>query len=84
MQNVIWRTRGGLYTLAGDGPRCPRQVGGAGNVGFGTLGPTSPGGTAAMEATPMDGPTVPFDLSIRLVGSDGTVLRSRCMTIIGK
>ncbi len=50
----------------------------------GTLGPTSPGGTAAMEVTPMDGPTVPFDLSIRLIGSDGTVLPSRCMTIIGK
>ena len=45
---------------------------------------TSPGGTAAMEITPTDGPTVPFDLSIRLIGSDGTVLQSRCMTIIGK
>src|SRR5262249_40672116 len=62
MQNVIWRPPGRLYTLAGDGPRCPRQVGGAGNVGFGTLGPTSPGGTGAMEVIPMDGPTVPFDL----------------------
>jgi hypothetical protein len=37
-----------------------------------------------MEVTPMDGPTAPFDLSIRLLGSDGTVLQSRCMTIIGK
>jgi hypothetical protein len=45
---------------------------------------TSPGGTAALEITPSDGPTVPFDLSIRLVGSDGTVLQSECMTIIGK
>jgi hypothetical protein len=45
---------------------------------------TSPGGTAAIEITPTDGPTVPFDLSIRLIGSDGTVLQSRCMTIIGK
>jgi hypothetical protein len=50
----------------------------------GTLGPTSPGGTAAGHATPMDGPTAPFDLAIRLIGSDGTVLQSRCMTIIGK
>jgi hypothetical protein len=45
---------------------------------------TSPGGTAALEITPSDGPTVPFDLSIRLLGADGTVLQSRCMTIIGK
>jgi hypothetical protein len=45
---------------------------------------TSPGGTAAMEITPTDGPTVPFDLSIRLLGADGTVLQSGCMTIIGK
>jgi hypothetical protein len=45
---------------------------------------TSPGGTAALEITPSDGPTIPFDLSIRLIGSDGTVLQSGCMTIIGK
>ena len=45
---------------------------------------TSPGGTAAIKITPTDGPTIPFDLSIRLIGSDGTVLQSECMTIIGK
>ena len=45
---------------------------------------TSPGGSAALEITPSDGPTVPFDLSIRLLGADGTVLQSGCMTIIGK
>jgi hypothetical protein len=46
---------------------------------------TSAGGTAALEfEAMMEGPTVPFDLSVRLVGSDGTVLQSECMTIIGK
>jgi hypothetical protein len=30
------------------------------------------------------GPTVPFDLFLRVLGSDGTVLQSGCMTIIGK
>jgi len=45
---------------------------------------TSPGGAAALEITPSDGPTIPFDLSIRLIGADGTVLQSECMTIIGK
>jgi hypothetical protein len=45
---------------------------------------TSAGGTAALEIEAMDGPTAPFDLSVRLVGSDGTVLQTRCMTIIGK
>jgi len=45
---------------------------------------TSAGGTAAIENEAMDGPTVPFDLSVRLIGSDGTVLQSGCMTIIGK
>jgi hypothetical protein len=63
-----------------------RPANGACSTDFGEVGTltTSPGGTAAMEVTPMDGPTVPFDLSIRLIGSDGTVLQSRCMTIIGK
>ena len=63
-----------------------RPADGVCSTDFGEVGTltTSPGGTAAMEVTPMDGPTVPFDLSIRLIGSDGTVLQSRCMTIIGK
>jgi hypothetical protein len=46
---------------------------------------TTPGGTAALKfEAEMDGPTTPFDLSIRLLGADGTVLQSGCMTIIGK
>jgi hypothetical protein len=63
-----------------------RPADGVCSTDFGAVGTltTSPGGTAAMEVTPMDGPTVPFDLSIRLLGADGTVLQSRCMTIIGK
>jgi len=63
-----------------------RPADGVCSTDFGAVGTltTSPGGTAAMEATPMDGPTVPFDLSIRLLGADGTVLQSGCMTIIGK
>ena len=63
-----------------------RPADGVCSTDFGAVGTltTSPGGTAAMEVTPMDGPTVPFDLSIRLLGADGTVLQSGCMTIIGK
>jgi len=63
-----------------------RPADGVCSTDFGAVGTltTSPGGTAAREATPMDGPTVPFDLSIRLLGADGTVLQSGCMTIIGK
>jgi hypothetical protein len=46
---------------------------------------TSPGGTATLKFEVTDGPNfAPLDLSIRLIGSDGTVLQSQCMTIIGK
>jgi hypothetical protein len=63
-----------------------RPADGVCSTDFGAVGTltTSPGGTAAMEVTPMGGPTVPFDLSVRLLGADGTVLQSGCMTIIGK
>jgi hypothetical protein len=63
-----------------------RPADGVCSTDFGEVGTltTSPGGTAAGHATPMDGPTAPFDLAIRLIGADGTVLQSRCMTIIGK
>jgi len=30
------------------------------------------------------GTTMPFDVLLRATGSDGTVLQSGCMTIIGK
>jgi hypothetical protein len=30
------------------------------------------------------GPLLNFDLFLRVIGSDGTVLESECMTIIGK
>jgi hypothetical protein len=65
-----------------------RPADGVCSTDYGPLVPvltTSAGGTAALkfEAT-MDGPTVPFDLSVRLIGADGTVLQTECMTIIGK
>jgi hypothetical protein len=65
-----------------------RPADGVCSTDYGPLVPvltTTPGGTGELkfEAT-MDGPTTPFDLSVRLVGSDGTVLQSECMTIIGK
>ena len=46
---------------------------------------TTPGGTATLKLEAAAGPDfAPLDLSIRLIGSDGTVLQSECMTIIGK
>src|SRR6185437_15371438 len=48
---------------------------------------TSAGGAGAVEferGGRGSGPTVPFDLFLRVLGSDGTVLQSGCMTIIGK
>jgi len=48
---------------------------------------TSAGGAGAVEferGGRGSGPTVPFDLYLRVLGSDGTVLQSGCMTIIGK
>jgi hypothetical protein len=44
---------------------------------------TSAGGAAAVEFE-RTGPLLNFDLLIRVIGSDGTVLQSGCMTIIGK
>jgi hypothetical protein len=49
---------------------------------------TSAGGAGAVEfergMRHGPGTTMPFDLILRLIGTDGTVLQSRCMTIIGK
>jgi hypothetical protein len=45
---------------------------------------TSAGGACAVEFERSDGPTAAFDLRLRVLGSDGTVLQSGCMTIIGK
>ena len=48
---------------------------------------TSAGGAGAVEferGGRGSGPTMPFDLFLRVIGSDGTVLQSGCMTIIGK
>ncbi len=48
---------------------------------------TSAGGAGAVEferGGRGSGPTVAFDLMLRVIGSDGTVLQSGCMTIIGK
>jgi hypothetical protein len=49
---------------------------------------TSAGGAGAVEfergMRHGPGTTMPFDLILRVIGSDGTVLQSGCMTIIGK
>ena len=47
---------------------------------------TSAGGAGAVEFQRgvRGGGPASFDLRLRLIGSDGTVLQSRCMTIIGK
>ncbi len=45
---------------------------------------TSAGGAGAVEFERSDGPTAAFDLSLRVIGTDGTMLQSGCMTIIGK
>jgi hypothetical protein len=44
---------------------------------------TSTGGAGAVEFK-RTGPILNFDLLLRVFGDDGTVLQSRCMTIIGK
>lgn len=44
---------------------------------------TSAGGAGAVEFE-RTGPLLNFDLFIRVVGDDGTVLQSQCMIIIGK
>ena len=48
---------------------------------------TSAGGAGAVEFVRGgrgSGMTVSFDLMLRVIGTDGTVLQSGCMTIIGK
>jgi hypothetical protein len=48
---------------------------------------TSAGGAGAVEferGGRGTGPNMPFDLFLRVIGSDGTVLQSGCMTILGK
>jgi hypothetical protein len=45
---------------------------------------TSAGGAGAVEFERTGGPTSSFDLFLRVIGSDGTVLQSGCMIIIGK
>jgi hypothetical protein len=44
----------------------------------------SAGGAGAVEFERTGGPTAPFDLFLRVIGSDGTILESQCMVIIGK
>jgi hypothetical protein len=44
---------------------------------------TSAGGAGAVEFE-RSGGTIPFDLFLRVLGSDGTVLESQCMVIIVK
>lgn len=52
---------------------------------FGTVATlqTSAGGAGAVEFE-RTGPLLQFDLLVRVVGGDGTVLQSDCMTITGK
>jgi hypothetical protein len=52
---------------------------------FGTVATlkTSAGGAGAVEFE-RTGPLLNFDLSIRAIGDDGTVLQSGCMIIVGK
>jgi hypothetical protein len=45
---------------------------------------TSAGGAGAVEFERSAGPTTSFDLFLRVVGDDMTVLESECMIIIGK
>lgn len=52
---------------------------------FGTVATlrTSAGGAGAVEFE-RTGPLLNFDLFIRVIGDDGTVLESQCMIIVGK
>jgi hypothetical protein len=45
---------------------------------------TSAGGAGAVEFERSGGPTISFDLFLRVIGDDGSVLESECMVIIGK
>jgi hypothetical protein len=55
------------------------------STNFGTVATltTSAGGAGAVEFE-RTGPLLNFDLFLRVIGDDGTVLQSECMTIIGK
>jgi hypothetical protein len=55
------------------------------STNFGTVATltTSAGGAGAVEFQ-RTGPLLNFDLFLRVIGDDGTVLQSRCMIIIGK
>jgi hypothetical protein len=56
------------------------------STGFATVASlqTSAGGAGAVEFVRTGGPGLNFDLFLRVLGSDGTVLQSGCMTIIIK
>jgi len=45
---------------------------------------TSDGGAGAVGFERSSGPTIAFDLFLRVIGDDGAVLESGCMVIIGK
>jgi hypothetical protein len=45
---------------------------------------TSAGGAGAVEFERSGGPTSSFDLFLRVIGDNGTVLQSGCMILIGK
>jgi hypothetical protein len=55
------------------------------STNFGTVATltTSAGGAGAVEFE-RPGPLLNFDLFLRVIGDDGTVLQSECMTIIPK
>jgi hypothetical protein len=55
------------------------------STAFGTVATltTSAGGAGAVEFE-RTGPSLNFDLFLRVIGDDGTVLQSACMVIIGK
>jgi hypothetical protein len=55
------------------------------STAFGTVATltTSAGGAGAVEFE-RTGPLLNFDLFLRVIGDDGTVLQSECMIIIGK
>jgi hypothetical protein len=55
------------------------------SISFGTVATltTSAGGAGAVEFE-RTGPLLNFDLFIRVIGDDGTVLQSRCMIVLGK
>jgi hypothetical protein len=55
------------------------------STSFGTVATltTSAGGAGAVELE-RTGPLLNFDLFIRVIGDDGTVLQSRCMIVLGK